>query len=78
MHIIWEMVKTKISVFGPWPHLWGFGQLQRTTVVLKDLAIYLWNGAIFAYSPPTVRFIFKVPELLLVAFLYDMPYISIN
>jgi hypothetical protein len=46
------MMKNKVDVFGPWPHLWGFDQLQITTDVLKCLAIYRWNGALLAYTQP--------------------------
>jgi hypothetical protein len=36
------------------------------------------NVAGTASKTRTVGFIFKVPELLLVAFMYDIPYIAIN
>ena len=33
-----EVVEHVVDVLGPWPHSWGLGQSNRTTVVLEQLA----------------------------------------
>jgi len=43
-NIVPEVVELDIDVLGARVHLWDFGNLEGTTVVLEDMAMDRWLG----------------------------------
>jgi len=44
LDIITEVVELYVDVLGAWAHLWDFGNLKCTTIVLEDMAMDCWLG----------------------------------